>query len=107
VAIEKVLLEEPAVQGSGALRVLLRRSERSLPLRELAVERPRVWVFCRSKIAGPFLLITDLDGVWEVTGATHQTIERTLRLAFGSRSIELSSWRTGAAYHRQSRVAAN
>jgi hypothetical protein len=105
-AIEKVLLEEPAAQGSGALRELLRRSERSLPLRELAAEKPRVWVFCRSKIAGPFLLITDLDGAWELRGATHQAIERTLRLAFGSRSVELSSWRTGAMYHRQSPAAA-
>jgi hypothetical protein len=105
-AIEKVLLEEPAVQGSGALPRLLRRSERSLPLRELPGEKPRVWVFCRSRIAGPFLLITDLDGAWELRGATHQIIERTLRVAFGSRSVELSSWRTGAMYHRQSPAAA-
>jgi hypothetical protein len=93
-AIEKALLEEPAVQGSGALPALLRRSARS------------VWVFCRSRIAGPFLLITDLDGAWELRGATHLVIERTLRLAFGSRSVELSSWRTGAMYHRQSPAAA-
>ena len=106
VAIEKVLLDEPAVQGSGALGALLRRSERSLPLGELAVAKPRVWVFTRSKVAGPFLLITDLDGAWELRGATHQVIERTLRLAFGSRSVEVSSWRTGAMYHRQSPAAA-
>jgi hypothetical protein len=97
--IPSVLLAEPAVLRRGPLSGLLGRRERLLPARELAIPRPRVWVVCRSMVAGPFLLVTDLDGAWELRGATDQAIERSLRLAFGSSSLELSSWRTGAMYH--------
>ena len=103
--IDNSLLEAPAVQPRGPVGALLKRRERTLPIRELARAEPRVWVFCKSKVAGPFLVITDLDAAWELQGATHQVIQRSLRLAFASRSVELSSWGTGAMYHHRHQAA--
>jgi hypothetical protein len=102
-SIDKSLLDESAIQSSGPIGALLERRERTLPRRALAVAKPRVWVFCESTVAGPFLIITDLDAAWELQGATHQAIQRSLRLAFASQSIELSSWETGAMYHHPRR----
>jgi hypothetical protein len=102
-SIDNSLLDKSAVQPHGPIGALLERRERKLPRRVLAVAKPRVWVFCKSTVAGPFLIVTDLDAAWELQDATHQAIQRSLRLAFASQSVELSSWKTGAMYHHPRR----
>lgn len=95
------LLHDPAPQRRGVLGRWLARRKAAWPITEPAVPRPRVWVYSRARVVGPFLVLCDLDGAWQLRGATHQNHDRSLWLAFARWSVELSGWGTGAMYHTQ------
>src|ERR1700694_5139677 len=83
VGIPSELLEAPSERFHGLFAPFLRRSTCVLPLRESVAPFPRAWVFARSRAVGPFLVLTDVDGTWELASAAHVIHRRTLDVSFG------------------------